>query len=108
METQKRALTAKLVWFLTKNGYSLHFVPKADAAGKWWDQAAEEGGKEGMAYCGLVSRFYSVGLFSRMGAPRCTFCCKALDIPYGDGVPMNTLNAKSAPPSQSAPPAPTH
>jgi len=85
-----RALTEKLVWFQTMNGYSLHFLPLADSQGEWWEEAAEDGGKDGVAKCGLAARFFTVGLFSRMGAPRCKACCKAVGVPFGDGVPMNT------------------
>jgi hypothetical protein len=29
------------------------------------------------------------GIFSRMGAPRCKRCCKAVGIPAGNGAPYN-------------------
>jgi len=30
------------------------------------------------------------GIFSRMGAPRCKACCRALGLPEGDGAPYNS------------------
>lgn len=41
------------------------------------------------AACGKEGPFYIPGIFSRMGAPRCKRCCKAVGIPAGDGAPVN-------------------
>jgi hypothetical protein len=46
-------------------------------------------GGMGWTVCGLYDRLGMPGMFSRMGAPRCEKCCKAISIPFGDGAPYN-------------------
>lgn len=41
------------------------------------------------AVCGLTAVMCMPGVFSRIGAPRCPKCCKALGIPEGHGNPYN-------------------
>jgi hypothetical protein len=46
---------------------------------------------EGVSVCGKEGRMAMPGIFSRMGAPRCRRCCKAMGIPPGDGPPWNAV-----------------
>jgi hypothetical protein len=45
---------------------------------------------EGATVCGQVGQLSMPGIFSRMGAPRCKACCRALGLPEGDGAPYNS------------------
>lgn len=39
--------------------------------------------------CGVVAFFWAPGLGSRLEVPRCSRCCRAAQVPRGDGVPEN-------------------
>jgi hypothetical protein len=41
------------------------------------------------AACTLRRRWSMPGMFSRVSAPRCAACCRALGIPAGNGTPAN-------------------
>lgn len=47
--------------------------------------------------CGRMLRVSAPGIFSRMGAPRCRACCRALRITAGDGCPINDETCKRIP-----------
>lgn len=43
----------------------------------------------GTTECGRAGWLVMPGIFSRMGLPRCTQCCRKLHLPVGDGAPQN-------------------
>lgn len=67
-------------------GTRLHRVAKIE----WWNDGNGVMIRgDGVAVCGQRGFMHMPGIFSRMGAPRCPRCCKALGIPKGDGAPFN-------------------
>lgn len=89
-ESSARALTSTVVWFHSLYGERLHFVPKADTQGDFFDDATHSSADTtANAICGLRCDWMAPGVFSRMGMPRCQRCCKALGIPRGSGCPLN-------------------
>jgi hypothetical protein len=48
-------------------------------------------GVDGATVCGRAGRLDMPGVCSRIAAPRCKQCCKALGVPLGDGAPYNKL-----------------
>jgi hypothetical protein len=51
---------------------------------------------KGVTVCGLRGEYWMPGIFSRMGLPRCSKCCKRLGIPSGDGAPFNAMEGEMA------------
>jgi hypothetical protein len=76
-------------WLHTGSGDRLHF---ADLPGEDAVEILDEGGLEGPVKlaCGRTAAWVCIpGVFSRMGAERCTGCCRALGYPAGAGSPKN-------------------
>lgn len=77
-------------WWLTPPTWNrLHAVP-ADA----WDLERAERESEYMrlpavAACGQHAEWTMPGVLSRLGMPRCVWCCRTLGVPAGDGTPAN-------------------
>lgn len=72
-----------------RKAYALHRVLRMENDDWEADGLIPIGGK-GEVVCGArSSRWHMPGIFSRMGAPRCSKCCKKLGIPTGDGAPFN-------------------
>jgi len=46
-------------------------------------------GTQGTTACGKAGWLGMPGIFSRMDAPRCPACCRAVGIPRGRGAPYN-------------------
>lgn len=68
----------------------MHFVPKADTRGDFFDDATHsDADTTAEAVCGLRCDWMAPGPFSRLGLPRCSRCCRALGIPRGSGCPAN-------------------
>lgn len=59
-----------------------------------WELGLEEIAGEGMTVCGRRGRLAMPGIFSRMRAPRCLDCCRALGIPPGNGAPRNVFTSE--------------
>lgn len=79
-----------LAWMKNSKGRVLHCVPDAvDERGSWYESIVNEGGVDSRAVCGRGDRFFTIGIFSRMGADRCKKCCELLRIPEGKGTPLN-------------------
>jgi hypothetical protein len=53
-----------------------------------WEDEDEISG-DGISVCGQRGRYCIPGMFSRMGLRRCKHCCRALEIPDGEGAPAN-------------------
>ena len=83
--------------WLQFNGRSVRLHRVAEIT--WWDDGTRDDGTpemirgDGVTVCGKRGFLHMPGIFSRMGAPRCPACCKALGIPKGDGAPKNTEEA---------------
>lgn len=82
--TTPRSAKAKLTWFVSSAWNVLHHLPEADPAGEWWEETTD-GGKSGVAACGLWTTFYAPGVLTRLGAPRCKRCCRRAGVPEGKG-----------------------
>lgn len=78
-------------WMVPVSAERLHYVPD-DAVRAAYHESGED--QPGVAICGLHARWSIPGVFSRMGLPRCAFCCTRLGIPRGDGTPVNEAWAK--------------
>lgn len=76
-------------WLQVRRGISLHRVASIE-----WECDQKIGGA-GATVCGRTGRLHMPGFFSRMDAPRCHACCKALGIPKGTGAPYNALKGKA-------------
>lgn len=78
-------------WFATKTWRKLHAVRDED----WTDEHRADMLAWGVWHpvrlaCGrTASQVFIPGPFTRMGAPRCTGCCRALGYPAGSGSPKN-------------------
>lgn len=70
-------------WMQRKRGTRLHRVAEI----VWRDDDQING--HGITVCGERGFLDMPGILSRMGAPRCPRCCKALGVPQGDGAPYN-------------------
>lgn len=79
-------------WLTTWKGWDrLHAVPR-EAVDPDDEDALEDLRIEGVvttARCGMTTRMAWPGIFSRLGKPRCAYCCRALGIPTGNGTPGN-------------------
>ncbi len=75
-------------WLQFSGGEALHRVSVI----AWEDGEMIRG--TGTTVCGARGRLLMPGIFSRMGAPRCAHCCRALGLPRGEGAPFNTLKGK--------------
>lgn len=64
---------------------SLHRVAQLDDPAAWTDMPYGTG----RTVCGLRGSVGMPGFISRMSAPRCRKCCKALGVPRGNGAPYN-------------------
>jgi hypothetical protein len=73
-------------WVISGRGTMIHRLAKM----RWEDDDPEEmiyG--VGEAICGKTGSFRMPGIFTRMGGKRCPQCCKAMNIPNGNGHPYN-------------------
>lgn len=52
-----------------------------------WDEARWAG--VGTTVCGRKGALIMAGVFSRIGLPRCQYCCRMLGLPQGNGAPFN-------------------
>lgn len=72
-------------WAVTLGGDRLHGIASLEGADVW----EREGHQPAMAFCGLRTLFTIPGIFTRMGAERCSRCCDKLGWPRGTGSPKN-------------------
>lgn len=80
-------------WWVSWNGRALHFLAEIEGDHGLYCEIRDTTGNRSMrAACGLRSRFSPAGILSRMGAPRCSRCCKQLAIPRGTGTPRNAAS----------------
>lgn len=76
-------------WYVTKTWNRLHW---AEIPETFWRGIAEEWAvtEPVRLACGRTAAgLWIPGVFTRMGAPRCTGCCRALGYPPGKGSPKN-------------------
>lgn len=81
---------ARYDWLVTRTWNRLHYV--ATFTDQQLQSLAEYVGVEGpiRLACGRTAAFVTIpGVFTRMGAGRCTGCCRALGYPLGAGSPKN-------------------
>jgi hypothetical protein len=77
-------------WLVTGKWRRLHAIPgSVIAAGEMRDAIDTAEPIRARAACQLNRRWDMPGMFSRLGASRCTACCTALGIPAGNGTPAN-------------------
>ena len=92
-ETLDDALNNKLAWLTGRTWGRLHyFAGIGDAEwAVWWEADSDPGYLHNAltAACGRTVLTTLPGIFSRMGMPRCSGCCRALGIPDGNGAPLN-------------------
>jgi len=70
----------------------LHRIVKFDKKMGVTDDSDEWGVKGvmgGEAACGMKGNFEMPGVLARLGCPRCEECCNKLDVPHGEGAPLN-------------------
>jgi len=88
--TPEEALTViRYDWLVSRSWNRLHFadLPPEDAV-EILDQAGLE--RPVRLACGRMAAYVCIpGFFTRMGAQRCTGCCRALGYPAGKGSPKN-------------------
>jgi len=70
-------------WGMSPAGKVLHSVGLDNADPELW------GAWPGVSVCGVRSEWMVPGIFSRLGASRCSRCCRALNIAAGIGSPKN-------------------
>jgi hypothetical protein len=83
----------RLDWYVSKSWNRLHFADLSGLTPQQQDDVAFEWGVSGPVRlaCGRTAgALWIPGMFSRMGAPRCTGCCRALGYPQGKGSPKNS------------------
>lgn len=76
-------------WVVSRSWNRLHF---ADLTNEQYETLADEGMLPGPVKlkCGRTAGSIAIpGLFTRMGAMRCTGCCRATGMPPGKGSPKN-------------------
>ena len=76
-------------WLVLPAWGSLHRV-----ASIRWDDDMDMISGDGETVCGRRGRLMMPGIASRMEAPRCAQCCRALGISAGYGAPFNALKGK--------------
>jgi hypothetical protein len=74
-------------WWDTRRGDCLH------AAEVVYDPIYDVAGN-GVTACGRKTWLGIPGLFTRMGLPRCSRCCKRLGYPQGIGSPKNSTECR--------------
>jgi hypothetical protein len=70
-------------WLVLPSWRALHRVSEI----AWEDSQMISG--EGVTVCGRRGNLQMPGLFSRTGLKRCSACCRALNIPTGEGAPFS-------------------
>jgi hypothetical protein len=76
-------------WLVSRSWNRLHH---ADLSPQDAADLIDEGGLDGPVRlsCGRTAAWVGIpGVFTRMGAERCTGCCRALGFPVGTGSPKN-------------------
>jgi len=85
-------------WFWRWEQFATSAVLHRIAMARMW--YAQDGslavsmGVDGRTACGMSGRLFVPGVGSRLGAPRCRSCCRALGIPWGEGAPYNQAGAE--------------
>lgn len=79
----------RIDWYVGRSSNRLHYAELNDehraAIPEYWGVPGPV-----RLCCGRTAAFLSIpGIFTRMGAMRCTGCCKALGYPQGKGSPKN-------------------
>jgi hypothetical protein len=86
-------------WLTTQSGSALHAVPGEAVT---WEQLGDAIGRGEQlrlrTACGRAYLLTYPGPFSRMGEPRCSYCCKRLGIGPGLGAPCNEAAGSGAKP----------
>lgn len=71
-------------WLVLPSWTRLHRVSEIE-----WDDPEDMIHGDGVTVCGRRGWLQMPGMFSRMGLPRCAYCCRLLDVPRGNGAPFN-------------------
>lgn len=74
-------------WVHVGGGRVIHRVQALECSPEEWDDNPLY--QDGKTVCGREGKIAMPGILSRMHAPRCKACCKAIDIPQGAGAPFN-------------------
>lgn len=93
-------------WLVSRSWNRLHFADLSpeDAAG-----IIDDGGRAGPVQlaCGRTAAYVCIpGMFTRMGAQRCTGCCRAVGYPPGKGSPKNDEACRAILGLPATPPVP--
>ena len=76
----------------TDNYEYLHYIESVlDWGEETWElyESQFNGERPWTSICGLNDFYGLPGVLSRLAAPRCSQCCKIIDIPNGNGCPIN-------------------
>jgi hypothetical protein len=79
-------------WYVTKTWNLLHYAQPEDISEERHADIAAEWAIPGPVRlaCGRTAAcLWIPGIFTRMGAMRCTGCCRAMGLPEGKGSPKN-------------------
>lgn len=81
-------------WLVSSTGL-LHYVPNVthESWRTWYDDG-RRGDHLVSTRCRRRIRVTLPGMFDRLGAPRCSACCRLVSIATGNGTPRNELAAK--------------
>lgn len=71
-------------WGVSQTGYVLHHARQITFDGVYGETAGQV-----VTSCGRNIWLTIPGIATRMGAPRCVHCCKAVGYPTGNGSPKN-------------------
>jgi hypothetical protein len=87
------AASNKLAWVTTARWERLHtlkqFYLDTDP-NSLWEYLEEDGAARAhRTVCGRLVFIRLPGIFSRMGLPRCAYCCDKVGVPRGFGAPAN-------------------
>jgi hypothetical protein len=91
------------LWVYTEHGERLHVATRVDKWDGWDGDDLDWTSGPGKTLCGYEAYLYYPGVFSRLGMPRCAYCCHRLKIPRGEGHPKNDPNLR---PLFNYPPSP--
>lgn len=96
-DPQRFAELARFDWVVSRSWNRLHALPY----GPWTLEQADEIARDWLLSgpvrlaCGRTASLACIpGVFSRLGSPRCSGCCRAIGLPQGIGSPVNDAGCR--------------
>jgi len=88
-------MIVKFDWVVSRAWNTLHHVQLSDGQWAQWEPGDWLTGPVRLS-CGRTAAGICVpGVITRMGAPRCTGCCRAVGYPPGKGSPKNSADCRA-------------